>query len=179
VLKSGGRWNGIVTKLLQSGGMWSIVVLNEYQRWKNVMLIGIYQHSIDIKSRIIVPVKFRDELGNKFILTKGLDNCLFIYSLAEWEKFEQRLKDLPLGSKDARTFVRYFFSSAVECEVDKQGRLTIPQNLREHAKIEKELVTIGVQSRVEIWSKREWENFNAAADLSDSGIAEKMAELGV
>jgi len=143
------------------------------------MLIGIYQHSIDIKSRIIVPSKFREELGYKFILTKGLDNCLFIYSLEEWAKFEERLKNLPLGSKDARTFVRYFFSSAVECEIDKQGRLTIPQNLREHAKIEKELVTIGVQSRVEIWSKGEWENFNAAADLSDSGIAEKMAELGV
>jgi len=143
------------------------------------MLIGIYQHSIDTKSRIIVPSKFREELGYKFILTKGLDNCLFIYSLAEWEKFEDRIKDLPIGSKDARTFVRYFFSSAVECEIDKQGRLTIPQNLREYAKIEKDLVTIGVHSRVEIWSRQEWENYNSEADLSDNGIAEKMAALGI
>ncbi len=143
------------------------------------MLIGTYHHSIDPKSRIIVPSKFREELGCRFILTKGLDNCLFIYSMTEWEKFEDRIQELPIGSKDARTFVRYFFSSAVECDIDKQGRLTIPQNLREYAKIEKDLVTIGVQSRVEIWSRREWENYNAAADLSDNGIAEKMADLGI
>lgn len=143
------------------------------------MLIGEYQHSIDAKSRIIVPSKFRDELGNKFILTKGLDNCLFIFSLEEWAKFEEKLKNLPVASKEARAFVRYFFSGAVECEIDKQGRLIIPQNLREHAKIEKELVAIGVLSRVEIWSKREWESYSTNADLGYDGIAEKMAELGI
>ncbi|MDD2216753.1 MAG: division/cell wall cluster transcriptional repressor MraZ [Eubacteriales bacterium] len=142
------------------------------------MFIGEYQHSIDAKGRIIIPSKFRDELGFKFILTKGLDDCLFIYSMDEWKKFESKLVNLPIASKEARAFVRYFFSSAVECEIDKQGRLTIPQNLREHAKIDKELVTIGVMSRVEVWSKQEWANYGSN-NLGYDEIAEKMAELGI
>jgi MraZ protein len=142
------------------------------------MFIGEYQHSIDAKGRIIIPSKFRDELGFKFILTKGLDDCLFIYSMDEWKKFESKLVNLPIASKEARAFVRYFFSSAVECEIDKQGRLTIPQNLREHAKIDKELVTIGVMSRVEVWSKQEWEKYGSN-NLGYDEIAEKMAELGI
>lgn len=143
------------------------------------MFIGEYQHSIDAKGRIIVPSKFREELGSNFILTKGLDDCLFIYSMNEWKNFEDKLKNLPVASKEARAFVRHFFSGAVECEIDKQGRLTIPQNLREHAKIDKELVTIGVLTRVEIWSKQQWERYNEGADLSYDDIAEKMAELGI
>ena len=142
------------------------------------MFIGEYQHSIDAKSRIIIPSKFREELGYKFILTKGLDNCLFIYSMEEWKKFEDKLINLPIASKEARAFVRYFFSSAVECEIDKQGRLTIPQNLREHAKIDKELITIGVMSRVEVWSKQEWVKYDSNS-LGYDEIAEKMAELGI
>lgn len=142
------------------------------------MFIGEYQHSIDAKGRIIIPSKFRDELGFKFILTRGLDNCLFIYSMDEWKKFEDKLSTLPMSSKEARAFVRYFFSGAVECEIDKQGRLTIPQHLREHAKIEKELVTIGVLSRVEIWSKQEWKDYGNNS-LGYDEIAEKMAELGI
>jgi MraZ protein len=164
---------------LYSGGKWSIVVTNKSLRWIGAMFIGEYQHSIDAKSRIIVPSKFRDDLGNRFILTKGLDNCLFIFSMEEWSKFEEKLKNLPVASKEARAFVRYFFSGAIECETDKQGRLTIPQNLREYAKIEKELVAIGVLSRVEIWSRQEWERYEAGNDLGDDGIAEKMAELGI
>lgn len=143
------------------------------------MFIGEYQHSTDTKGRIIVPSRFREELGFKFILTKGLDNCLFIYPMDEWKIFEEKLKQLPLTSKDARAFVRHFFSGAVECEVDKQGRITIPQNLRDHAKIEKEVVTIGVSTRVEVWDKEEWERYNDDADLSYDNIAEKMAELGI
>jgi len=142
------------------------------------MFIGEYQHSIDAKGRVIVPSKFRDELGCRFILTKGLDNCLFIFSQEEWKKFEDKLTNLPVASKDARAFVRYFFSSAVECEIDKQGRMTIPQNLKEHAKIEREVVTIGVMSRVEIWSKPQWLNYGDE-NLSYDEIAEKMAELGI
>ena len=142
------------------------------------MFIGEYQNSIDAKGRIIVPAKFREELGYKFILTKGLDNCLFIYSMEEWKKFEDKLKSLPVSSKEARAFVRYFFSSAVECEIDKQGRMTIPTILREHANITKDLVTIGVMSRVEIWSRESW---NAYTDdsMNYDEIAEKMAELGI
>ncbi|MGI6727666.1 MAG: division/cell wall cluster transcriptional repressor MraZ [Anaerovoracaceae bacterium] len=142
------------------------------------MFIGEYQHSIDAKGRIIVPSKFREELGYKFILTKGLDNCLFIYPMEEWKKFENKLVTLPISSKEARAFVRYFFSSAVECEIDKQGRLNIPQHLREHARIDKELVTIGVMSRVEIWSKEEWIDYGNNS-LGYDDIAEKMEELGI
>lgn len=143
------------------------------------MFIGEYQHSIDLKGRLIIPAKFREELGYKFILTKGLDNCLFIYPIKEWIIFEEKLKKLPLTSKDARAFVRHFFSGAVECEIDKQGRITIPQNLREHGRVDKEVVTIGVSTRVEVWSKAEWESYNDDADLSYDDIAEKMAELGI
>lgn len=143
------------------------------------MFIGEYQNSIDPKGRVIMPAKFRDELSYKFIVTKGLDACLFVYSMEEWKVFEDKLKSLPMASKDARAFVRYFFSSAVECETDKQGRLLIPQNLREHAKIEKELVTIGVNTRIEIWSKQEWDNYQDSEDLDESSIAERMAALGI
>ncbi|MGI6730738.1 MAG: division/cell wall cluster transcriptional repressor MraZ [Anaerovoracaceae bacterium] len=143
------------------------------------MFIGEYQNSIDTKGRVIVPSKFREELGYKFILTKGLDNCLYIYPMTEWDKFKEKLVDLPVTNKDARAFVRYFFSSAVECEMDKQGRLTIPQNLREHAKIDKELVTIGVLDKIEIWSKQEWDKYNEDSNLGPDEIAEKMAEFGI
>lgn len=144
-----------------------------------LMFIGEYQNSIDSKGRIIVPSKFRDQLGSKFILTKGLDNCLYIYPMDEWNKFQDKLTSLPVANKDARAFVRYFFSSAVECEIDKQGRLTIPQNLREHARIDKELVTIGVLSKIEIWSKQEWDNYSDGTNLGPDEIAEKMSEFGI
>lgn len=143
------------------------------------MFIGEYQHSTDAKGRIIIPSRFREELGFKFILTKGLDNSLFIYPMDEWKNFEDKLKQLPMANREARAFVRHFFSGAVECEIDKQGRITIPQNLREHAKIDKEVITIGVSTRVEIWDKEEWEKYNDDADLSYDDIAEKMAELGI
>ena len=143
------------------------------------MFIGEYQHSIDSKGRIIIPSKFREALGYKFILTKGLDNCLFIYPMDEWDNLEEKLKQLPIASKDARAFVRHFFSGAVECEVDKQGRINIPQNLRDHANVGKEVITIGVSSRVEIWDKEEWRKYNEDSDLGYDQIAEKMAELGI
>ena len=142
------------------------------------MFIGEYQHSIDAKGRIIIPSRFRDELGFRFILTKGLDNCLFLYSMDEWKKFEEKLTTLPVASKEARAFVRYFFSGAVDCEADKQGRPTIPPHLRDHAKIDKDLVTIGVMSRIEVWSRQEWERYGND-HLGYDEIAEKMAELGI
>jgi MraZ protein len=97
----------------------------------------------------------------------------------EWNRFEEKLKNLPVASKDARAFVRYFFSGAVLSDMDRQGRLIIPQNLREHAKIDKEIVIIGVLSRVEIWDKSEWESYNDSADLGYDAVSEKMAELGI
>ncbi|WZL74730.1 division/cell wall cluster transcriptional repressor MraZ [Clostridiaceae bacterium 35-E11] len=143
------------------------------------MFIGEYLHTIDTKGRVIIPSKFRDELGSKFIVTKGLDNCLFVYPQEEWKNFENKLKQLPLTSRDARAFVRLFFSGAIECELDKQGRITISQTLREHGKMNKDVVIIGVSTRVEIWGKEEWDHYNETADLSYDDIAEKMAELGI
>ncbi|RKD34292.1 division/cell wall cluster transcriptional repressor MraZ [Thermohalobacter berrensis] len=143
------------------------------------MFIGEYQHSIDKKGRLIIPAKFREALGNSFILTKGLDNCLFVYPLDEWRKFEEKLNSLPLTRKDARAFVRFFFAGATECQLDKQGRILIPSNLRKHCKLEKDAVIIGVSNRVEIWSLEEWDSYNEADDLSYENIAEKMAELGI
>lgn len=148
-------------------------------KWGVKMFIGEYEHSIDTKGRLIIPVKFRDELGDTFIITKGLDNCLFVYPKFEWNIFETKLKKLPLTSKDARAFVRFFFSGAIECEIDKQGRILIPSNLRNHAKLEKDTVIIGVSNRVEIWSKVEWKTYNEDENLSYENIAEKMADLGI
>lgn len=143
------------------------------------MFIGEYQHTIDSKGRLIMPSKFRDSLGLEFIMTKGLDNCLFVYPKEEWKVLEEKLRTLPLTNRDARAFVRFFFSGATECILDKQGRILIPNNLREHAKLIKEAVIIGVASRIEIWSKEEWDRYNNDDSLSYDNIAEKMAELGI
>lgn len=142
------------------------------------MFIGEYQHAIDSKNRIIIPSKFREQLGEKFVLTKGLDGCLYAYTLNEWSILEEKLKKLPLTSKDARAFVRFFFSGANEVDVDKQGRALIPQNLLEYAKILKDIVSIGVSTRVEIWSKEMWEEYNNS-NMDFDEIAEKMSEIGI
>ena len=148
-------------------------------KWGEIMFIGEYEHTVDTKGRIIIPSKFRDGLGCSFIITKGLDNCLFVYPKTEWEIFENKLKKLPLTSKDARAFVRFFFSGAIECEIDKQGRVLLPSNLRTHAILEKDAIVIGVSNRVEIWGKEQWQNYNDDDSLSYENIAEKMAELGI
>lgn len=139
--------------------------------------MGEYQHTIDPKGRLIVPAKLREGLGEKFVATKGLDNCLFVYPMDEWKLLEQKLKSLPFTRADARSFVRFFFSGATECEVDKQGRILIPANLREYAKLDKDVVLLGVSSRVEIWSKDLWENYSRQAEESYNEIAEKIVDL--
>ncbi len=141
------------------------------------MFMGEFQHSIDDKGRVIIPARFRDELGEKFIVTRGLDNCLFVYPQEEWEKLEKKLKALPFTKADARAFTRLFFSGAVECEVDKQGRVLVPQNLREYAKMNKDAVVIGVSNRVEIWSREVWKQYSEEADLSFEEIAEKIVDI--
>lgn len=143
------------------------------------MFIGEHQHSLDEKGRIIIPSKFRADLGLEFVMTKGLDNCLFIYPKSEWSILEEKLKTLPLTNKDARAFVRFFFSGASESTLDKQGRVLIPANLREHSKLDKDAVIIGVSTRLEIWSKDQWENYTDEDNLSYESIAESMAELGI
>ena len=143
------------------------------------LFIGEYRQSLDVKGRIIVPAKFRDGLGDKFVLTKGLDGCLFAYSKEEWANFEEKIKSLPLTNKDARAFVRFFFAGAVECEIDKQGRTLIPPMLREYAGLSKDIVIIGVSNRVEIWSQDKWDSYSEAEDLEADELAEKMAMLGI
>ncbi|AEE91277.1 division/cell wall cluster transcriptional repressor MraZ [Tepidanaerobacter acetatoxydans] len=142
------------------------------------MFMGQFQHSLDQKGRLIIPSKFREMLGQSFVLTKGLDSCLFVYPNSEWIVLEQKLKALPFTQKDARAFIRFFFAGAVEAEMDKQGRILIPVQLREHAHIDKDVVVLGVSNRVEIWSQEQWESYNAKAALSYEDIAEKL-DLGI
>ena len=143
------------------------------------MFIGEYQHSLDTKNRIMIPSKFRSKLGDHFILAKGLDHCLFIYTMEEWEKFEEKLSSLPLTSKDARQFTRFFLSGAEECEMDSQGRILIPQSLREHANLTKDIVSIGVSNRIEIWDAQSWRDFTSVDNFNTDDVAEKMADLGI
>ena len=141
------------------------------------MFMGEYSHSLDTKGRLIMPAKLRQDIGDKFILTKGLDGCLFAFSQTEWNNFEEKLKSLPLSDKNARNFVRFFLSGATECEIDKQGRFLIPNNLRTAANLEKDAIIIGVGTRIEIWNKETWEKCDK--EISADEIAENMANLGI
>lgn len=143
----------------------------------SAMFMGEYRHNVDEKGRMIVPAKFRDELGDSFVVTRGLDRCLFVYPIDEWKKLEEQLKALPFTKKDARAFTRFFFSGATECELDKQGRVNISSPLREFAKLEKECVIIGVSNRVEVWSKALWEEYFAESEESFSEIAENIVDF--
>ncbi len=139
--------------------------------------MGEYHHTIDIKGRMIVPSKFREGLGESFVITRGLDQCLFVYPMSEWRVIEEKLKALPLTKKDARAFTRFFFSGATECEIDKQGRVNIATPLLQYAKLEKECVVIGVSNRIELWSKSIWENYVAEQEDSFEEIAENMIDF--
>ena len=141
--------------------------------------MGEYQHSLDEKGRIIVPAKFRDVLGERCVVTRGLDQCLFVYPEPEWRSVEEKLKRLPLTQRDARGFTRFFFSGATDVELDKQGRIMLPATLREYAKLIKDVVVIGVSTRVELWSKEIWEEYMADAEASFEAIAEKIVDLGI
>ncbi len=151
----------------------------ESGRWRaKFMFMGEYNHTIDAKGRLIVPAKFREALGDEFVVTKGLDGCLFVYSNSEWNAFEEKLRTLPLTNKNARQFTRFFLAGAAACEVDKQGRILLPQVLREFAKLEKDVVLVGVASRIEIWSKEVWEESVNTYDTDMDEVAENMENLG-
>ena len=141
------------------------------------MFKGEYNHTIDEKGRLIIPAKFREELGNEFVVTRGLDGCLFGYNNSEWEVFEGKLRALPLTNKDARAFQRYMLAGAASVEIDKQGRILLPQSLRTFAGLEKDVVLIGVAGRIEIWNKDIYEKTSAVDDMEE--IAEKMSDLGI
>ncbi len=142
------------------------------------MLIGEYQHNIDAKGRLIMPAKFRPDLGQQFIVTRGLDGCLFGFPQESWNNLQEKLKQLPLAKKDARKFTRFFYSAATEVEIDKQGRINLPNNLLEFAKIDKECRVIGVSDRIEIWSSELWNDFALDAEENFEEIAEEMIDFG-
>jgi MraZ protein len=144
---------------------------------ESFMFMGEHLHSIDEKGRMIIPAKFREELGTTFVLTRGLDQCVFGYPQEEWEHLEKKLKALPFTKKDARAFTRFFFSGATECQLDKQGRVNIASPLRQYAKLEKECVVIGVSNRIEIWEKSIWENYFVKSEESFGEIAESIMDF--
>ena len=141
------------------------------------MFMGEYNHTIDTKGRLIIPSKFREELGEEFVVTKGLDGCLFVFPNQAWQEFEEKLRALPLTNKSARQFSRFFVAGATPCELDKQGRILIPATLREFAGLEKDVVLTGNITRIEIWSKTKWAE-NSKYDDMDA-IAEGMQEMGI
>jgi len=138
---------------------------------------GEYNHTVDEKGRLIIPSKFREELGNEFVVTKGLDGCLFVYENDEWKKFEEKLKALPLTNKDARAFARFMLAGAAMVEVDKQGRILLPVNLRIFAELDKDVVLLGVGGRIEIWNRDKWSEASDITNIDD--IAGKMENLGI
>lgn len=143
------------------------------------MFTGEYKHTLDSKNRVSIPARFRDELGDKFFITKGLDNCLFVFSAGEWQKFQERLSQLPLTNKSARAFARVFLSGASECSTDKMGRTLVPQYLKDFAGLEKEVYVNGAGSRIEIWSADSWTDYASDIGSNINDLAEGMESLGV
>ena len=143
----------------------------------SAMFMSEYNHTLDTKGRLIIPAKFREVLGEEFVVSKGMDGCLFVYANDDWKAFEQKLTSLPLINKEARQFARFFLAGAATVEVDKQGRILLPAALREFAGLEKDVVLVGVGSRVEIWSKDKWENMNSDTDMDE--ITSAMEGLGL
>ena len=148
----------------------------KHESGADTMFMGEYNHTVDTKGRIIVPSKLREELGEQFVVTVGLDGCLFVYPINEWEVFVEQLKDLP-GQAQGRRLQRYFMSLAAECEIDKQGRFLIPIKLRELVGIDKDVVFAGVINKIELWSKEKWDEINNFDNMDD--VAECMSEYGL
>lgn len=143
------------------------------------MLLGEYEHSIDTKGRIAVPAKLRESLGTRFMITKGLDGCLFVYDMEQWQLLENKLAALPMSRKTARDFTRFLFGGACEAECDKQGRVLLPANLRRYANLDKDAVIVGVGSRAEIWDAAKWQQYNEESAEDVSELAEQLADLGI
>jgi MraZ protein len=143
------------------------------------MLIGEYKHTLDPKKRLSLPSKWRGELGSTLVITRGLDNCLFVYPQREWEKITEKIGQLPLGSADTRSFNRFFLSGAVEVEVDSVGRILVPDFLKAFAKLDSKVVLAGVHDRVEIWDENRWTEYTTRIEAQADALAEKLGEIGV
>ncbi len=143
------------------------------------MLIGEYTHTIDPKKRLAIPSKLRREIGERAVLTRGLDNCLFLFSLGEWQQLAEKLGKLPFGQQDTRGFVRLLLSGAVEVETDQLGRILIPEYLKNYAQLGKKVVIAGLFNRLEIWDSERWQSYKNNLEKQSDRIAEKLGELGV
>lgn len=143
------------------------------------MLIGEYKHTLDSKKRLSLPSRWRKELGKNLVVTRGLDNCLFVYPLKEWQKITDKVGQLPLGQADTRSFNRFFLSGAVEVEVDKIGRILVPDFLKEFAKLGAKVVFAGIHNRVEIWDEKKWNDYKKRIENQADDLAEKLGTIGV
>ncbi len=143
------------------------------------MLIGEYKHTLDPKKRLSLPSKWRKELGKKLVITRGLDNCLFVYPLKEWQRISEKISQLPLGQADTRGFNRFFLSGAVEAEVDSVGRILVPDFLKDFAVLDSKVVLAGIHDRVEIWDEKKWDEYKRRIELQADALAEKLGEIGV
>lgn len=141
------------------------------------MFIGEYNHTIDSKGRLIMPSKFRSELGEKFYITKGMDNCLFVFPQEEWDKIDKKINKLKLSRREARAFARLFYAGAIDVGLDKQGRTLISQNLRDYASLKKDIVIIGVSTRIEIWDKEIWDRYNDDDLLDYNSLTDSLTDL--
>ena len=143
------------------------------------MLIGEYKHTLDPKKRLSLPSKWRKELGKELVVTRALDNCLFVYPLREWEKITEKIGQLPLGQADTRSFNRFFLSGAVEVEVDSVGRILVPDFLKDFATLNTNVVLAGIHNRIEIWDEEKWAEYKRKIELEADALAEKLGEIGV
>ncbi len=143
------------------------------------MILGEYQHNFDTKGRIAVPAKFRDTLGAGAIITRGLDNCLFVFANKEWQALAEKLVALPLAQANSRAFVRLMLAGASDVGLDSQGRILVPDYLRKYASLKKEAIVAGLYNRIEVWDKDIWRSYSAKAESSSQEIAEKLGELGI
>lgn len=143
------------------------------------MLIGEYKHNLDPKKRLSIPSKFRKELGEGAVLTRGLDNCLFVFPLKQWNQFAEKLGNLPMGQQDTRSAARLFLASAMEVEFDSLGRILVPEYLKGYADLKKEVVVAGLYTRLEIWDSKKWETHKTNLEKNSDNIAEKLGELGL
>ena len=143
------------------------------------MFRGEYSHTVDAKGRLIIPLKFREQLGEECIVTRGLDGCLFIFESGEWEAYEEKHRKLPMTNKNARSFVRFLSGGATPCEFDKQGRILLPATLRKFAGIEKDVILAGLPNRIEVWSEQKWNENNNYEEIDMDEIAGHLTELGL
>lgn len=146
---------------------------------RNCLFIGEHQHSIDPKKRLALPSRFRSELESKVVVTRGLDKCLFVYPMKVWEEIAEKLGSLPVGESATRSFIRLQLSGAVDCEIDKQGRILIPDYLKDYAGLAKDVVIAGLYNRLEIWDEKKWNEYKINAEKNTDEIAEQLGKLGV